>query len=197
MIAPKTAAIVLAAGRSRRMGKANKLLVPVAGVPMVRRVAETALASRAGPVIVVTGHEAERVKAVLSDLDLRFVHNPAHASGVAGSLRAGLAAVPSQCAAVLVLLGDMPFLRPDTLDALIAALDPAHGKTVALPVHHGRRGNPVIWHRTHFPALMALAGDSGARALLPGLGAALVRLPVDDPGILADVDRADDLEAQP
>ncbi|RMD87458.1 MAG: nucleotidyltransferase family protein, partial [Alphaproteobacteria bacterium] len=137
-----------------------------------------------------------RVKAALSGLDLRFVHNPDYAGGMAGSLRTGLAAVPPHCAAALILLGDMPFLRPDTLDALIAALDPAHGKTVALPVHHGKRGNPVIWHRMHFPALMALGGDSGARTLLPGLGAALVRLPVDDPGILADIDCADDLAGQ-
>ena len=191
---PETAAIVLAAGRSRRFGDRNKLLVPVAGVPMVRRVAETALASRARPVIVVTGHAAADVRAALAGLPLVFARNPDHGSGLAGSLKTGLAAVPAECDAALVLLGDMPQIRCATLDALIAALDPDAGHTVAVPTYRGRRGNPVIWHRTHFPALMAIAGDAGARVLLPKLGAAVRRLAVDDPGVLADIDRADDLQ---
>jgi molybdenum cofactor cytidylyltransferase len=92
--APNVAAIVLAAGRSRRMGGTNKLLAPVSGAPMVRRVAETALASAASPVIVVTGHQADAVEAALAGLDLTIVHNPDHAAGLAGSLKTGLAALP-------------------------------------------------------------------------------------------------------
>ncbi len=191
MTGPEAAAIVLAAGRSRRFGRDNKLLLPVAGVAMVRRVAETALESRARPVIVVTGHEAEAVQAALAGLPLVFVRNPDHGSGLASSLKTGLAEVPAACAAALVLLGDMPHVRRATLDALIAALDPDAGHTVAVPTYRGRRGNPVIWHRRHFAALRGLEGDRGARRLFPGLGAAIVDVPVDDPGIHVDIDSAD------
>ncbi len=188
MSAPETAAIVLAAGCSRRMGAANKLLLPLAGAPMVRRVAETALESRARPVIVVTGHEADAITGALAGLPLVLVRNPGYGSGLASSLGVGIAAVPAECAAALVLLGDMPHVRRATLDALIAALDAPAGRTVAVPVHDGRRGNPVIWHRRHFAALRRLEGDRGARRLFPRLGSAIVDVPVDDPGIHIDID---------
>ena len=187
----EAAAVVLAAGRSRRFGRANKLLRPVAGTPMVRRVVETALESRARPVIVVTGHEADAIEAALAGLPLVLARNPDYGSGLASSLGVGIATVPADCAAALVLLGDMPHVQPATLAALVAALDPHAGRTVAVPTFRGRRGNPVIWHRTHFSALMKLEGDRGARALLATLGDAVRAVPVADPGIHVDFDSED------
>src|SRR5262245_7699568 len=103
----QVAAIVLAAGRSSRMGPQNKLIADIAGKPMVRRVAETALASAARPVLVVTGHMAAEVGAALSGLDVTPVANPDYATGLASSLKAGIRAVPAGCDGALVLLGDM------------------------------------------------------------------------------------------
>lgn len=162
--AGRPAAIVLAAGRSSRMGS-NKLVAEVGGVPMVRRVAQAALASRASPVVVVTGNDADRVAAALSGLDVRLVHNGAYADGLSTSLKAGLAALPETADAALVLLGDMPLVRGEDCDAILAALA-ADGILVALATADGKRGNPVAWSRRLFPELRATEGDAGGRALL-------------------------------
>src|SRR5262249_22248058 len=92
----RIAAVVLAAGRSTRMGGPNKLLAEIRGRPLVRITVETALASRADPVIVVTGHERDRVEQALAGLDVRLVHNPDYADGLSTSLKAGIAAVPPE-----------------------------------------------------------------------------------------------------
>ena len=88
---PSIAAVVLAAGRSTRMGAENKLLADIGGKPMVRRVVEAALASRARPVLVVTGHQADGVRAALAGLEVAFVDNPDYAVGLSSSLKAGIA----------------------------------------------------------------------------------------------------------
>jgi molybdenum cofactor cytidylyltransferase len=169
------------------MGGPNKLLAPVAGVPMVRRVAETALASAASPVIVVTGHQAREVEAALAGLDVTLVHNPHHAAGLAGSLKTGLAALPPDAAAFVVCLGDMPLIEPAHIDRLIAAFDP-QSRPICVPVHAGRRGNPVLWSRRYIPDMLALQGDHGARPLLKEHAAAIAEVPVGTDTIFADFD---------
>ena len=166
--AGKTAAVVMAAGRSSRMG-ANKLVAEVAGKPMVRHVAEAALASRADAVVVVTGHEPERVEAALEGLDVRYVHNPHYADGLSTSLRAGLTAIPEDAEAALILLGDMPLVTSEDCDKVLAGL--AEPDTlVAIAAVDGARGNPVAWSRRLFPELKATEGDAGGRALLSRYG---------------------------
>jgi len=182
------AAVVLAAGRSQRMGAANKLLQPVDGKPMVRHVAETALASRADPVIVVLGHEGGAVREALADLPVRFVEATSYADGLSQSVRAGLEAVPEMAEAAAFLLGDMPHLHAETVNALIAGLAEAEDGGAALPVYEGKRGNPVLWSRRHFTEIMALTGDTGAKPLLDHLDNEIVEVPVDDPGVLVDID---------
>ena len=164
--APRVAAVVLAAGTSSRMGGANKLLQPVGGKPMVRHAVEAALHSPAAPVIVVTGHEVERIKAALAGLDVTFVHNPAFASGQASSLKAGIAALPADADGVAIFLGDMPLVTPEIIGRLIAAFDPGEGRVICVPVHEGRRGNPVLWGRRFLAEMQRLDGDEGARRLL-------------------------------
>jgi molybdenum cofactor cytidylyltransferase len=180
------AAIVLAAGRSTRMGGPNKLLLPLGGKPVVAHAVEAALASRARPVIVVTGHQADAVTEALADYDVLTVHNPDYATGLASSLKAGVRAVPEDADGALVVLGDMPAIPHQLLDHLIDAFGARPDATAALPVHEGRRGNPVLLGRALFPAVLRLEGDEGARRLIGRDG--VVEVPVDDAGIAADVD---------
>lgn len=163
--AQRIAAVVLAAGLSSRMGS-NKLLAPWNGVPLLRRTVAAALASQAGPVLVVTGHEADRVAQALSGLDVQFVHNPDFAQGLSTSLRAGIAAVPDDCDGAMVLLGDMPEIGASLLDRMIAAFSPADGRAICVACAHGKRGNPVLWARRYFAEIETVTGDAGAKHLI-------------------------------
>jgi molybdenum cofactor cytidylyltransferase len=184
----RVTAIVLAAGRSTRMGAANKLLADLAGKPMVRHAVEAALASRASPVLVVTGHQTSEVCAALAELDVTFVANPGYAAGLSSSLKAGIAAAPSSASGVLVLLGDMPRITSGHIDQLIAAFDAADGQAIIVPMHEGRRGNPVLWPKAFFAEMLQLEGDSGAKRLL-GLHAGSVReVDLGTDAIFADID---------
>lgn len=183
----KVAALVLAAGSSRRMGGANKLLQPVGGIAMLRRVVNAALASRCTSVLVVTGAQAEAAQACLGGLDVQCVHNPDHASGMASSLRCGLAALPADADAAVVLLADMPWIDGSHVDRLLAAFDPQQPKIVA-PVREGRRGNPILWPREFFAEMMAVEGDVGAREVLARHATLVDTVTFDDDAIFADVD---------
>jgi molybdenum cofactor cytidylyltransferase len=184
----RVAAVVLAAGRSTRMGAVNKLIAEIGGKPLVRIAAEQAIASRASPVIVVTGHQREQVEAALEGLPVRLVHNPNYADGLGTSLRAGIAAVPADADAAIVCLGDMPQVDSALIDKLIAAFDPERGALVVVPSIAGRRGNPVLWSRRFFPDLMAIEGDIGARHLIGNYAEAVVEIPVAGEAALIDVD---------
>jgi molybdenum cofactor cytidylyltransferase len=188
------AAIVLAAGRSTRMGGPNKLLAEVRGKPLVRLAVEQALASAARPVIVVTGHQRERVEAALAGLAVTFVHNPDYADGISTSVKAGVAAAPARADGAIVCLGDMPQVDAKLIDRLIAAFDPEKGALVVVPVMDGKRGNPVVWSRRFFPELGELGGDVGARNLIAGYPEAIAEVPVAGRGALFDVDTPDALD---
>jgi molybdenum cofactor cytidylyltransferase len=191
----RTAAIILAAGRSTRMGGPNKLLAEIAGRPLVRIAAEQALASRARPVIVVTGHQREKVEAALAGIKVERVHNPDFAAGLSTSVRAGLAAVPPDVDGAVVCLGDMPQVDAALIDNLIAAFDPERGALVVVPTIAGKRGNPVVWSRRFFADLSALEGDVGARHLIGRYPEAVVEVPVNDGAALVDVDTPEALIA--
>jgi molybdenum cofactor cytidylyltransferase len=190
----KVAAIVLAAGRSTRFGEANKLLAEIGGKPMVARAAALALASRARPVIVVTGFEAERVATALKDLGVEIAHNPDFAQGIGTSLRAGLRAVPRASDGALILLGDMPRVDASVLDALLAAFAANGAESICVPVHAGRRGNPVLWARAYFPEMMRLSGDRGAKQLMRLHPGKIVEVEVGTDSIFKDIDLAADLD---
>lgn len=188
---PKIAAVVLAAGASRRMGGVDKLLADLNGAPLVRRTVEGVLSSLARPVAAVVA-DAD-VVAALDGLPVQIVFNPDAASGMASSLKAGLAALPPDIAGVAACLGDMP-LAAAAIDRLIAAFDPAGGRDIVAPTRGGRRGNPVLWGRAHFAAIQQLTGDVGARALLADRADRLVLVETAADGVLIDVDTAEDLE---
>ncbi len=184
----RIAAVVLAAGRSTRMGGSNKLLAEIAGEPLVRIAAEAAIASRAKPVIVVTGHERGRIERALAGLPVRLVHNPDFAQGLGTSLKAGIAAVPAEADGAIVCLGDMPQVDAALIDRLIAAFDPEKGALAVVPTIDGNRGNPVLWSRRFFPDLMAIEGDVGARHLIARYSEAVVEVPLTGKAALVDVD---------
>jgi molybdenum cofactor cytidylyltransferase len=189
------AALVLAAGRSSRMGGPNKLLETIGGRPLVRIAAEAALASRARPVIVVTGHQHERVEAALAGLPVKLVHNPHYADGLGTSLKAGIAALPAEADGVIVCLGDMPQVDAPLIDRLIGAFDPDRGALVVVPTIAGKRGNPVVWSRRFFSDLMAVEGDVGARHLIGRYPEAVVEVPLTGNAALTDIDTPEALQA--
>jgi molybdenum cofactor cytidylyltransferase len=188
--APKFAAVILAAGSSRRMG-ANKLLARLGGKALARHVGEAAAASGVAQTIVVTGHERERIEAALSGLPARFAHNAGHASGMASSLKAGVAALGPGISGALVLLGDMPGITPDMIDRMLAAA--GDGTRIVVATHHGRRGNPVFWPRRFFGEIAALTGDEGARALIGEHGDAVVTVELGE-AAGRDIDTREELE---
>jgi len=193
--APRIAALVLAAGRSTRMGGPNKLLADLDGRALVARTVDAALASRARPVIVVTGHQRDEVTAALAGRPVQFVHNPDFAEGLSTSLRAGLAAVPADADGALVCLGDMPEVSGVVIDRLIAAYNPVEGRAICVPVAGGKRGNPVLWDRGFFADMAAVAGDTGAKHLIGANPDQVAEVPVDDDGVLRDVDTPDAIAA--
>ena len=189
------AGIVLAAGRSTRMGADNKLLQELRGRPILRHAVEAQLEARLAPVLVVTGHQREEVEAVLADLPVRFVHNPDYASGLAGSLRAGVAALPPDAEAAVVSLGDMPNVTPQVIERLAESHLRQPDALAVVPTLFGHRGNPVLLARAIFPAVSLLSGDRGARRLLDEAGNRVVEVPFEDPAIAIDVDTPEALKA--
>ena len=189
----RIAGLVLAAGRSTRMGGPNKLLEEINGRALVRIATDHVLASGARPVIVVTGHQRERVERALAGLAVTFVHNPDFAEGLSTSLKAGLGALPGENDGALVLLADMPRVDANLIDSLIDAFDPARGALVVVPTFDGKRGNPVLWSRRFFADLMTLQGDVGARHLIGSHAEAVTELPASGSAVLTDVDTPDAL----
>ena len=192
---PRIGAVVLAAGQSRRMGTLNKLLIEVDGEPMVRRVAAAALASRAEPVVVVTGHEAKRVEAALDGLDVVVVHNPDFAEGMSSSLEHGLQALDSGLDGALICLGDMPRTSAALIDRLISGFNPLEGRAIGVPTWRGKRGNPVLWAARYFGEMQALSGDVGARHLIGDHADAVYEVESPDHSVTIDVDTPEALDA--
>lgn len=189
---PRIAALVLAAGRSSRMGPSNKLVADLDGQPLVRHVVRAALDSACVSTTVVVGHMADRVTAALDGLDVSIVDNPDFADGLSTSLQAGLKALPDDIDAAIVLLGDMPRIDAQTVDRLIGAYDPIQSALIVVPTHAGKRGNPVLWSRRYFNELMRLRGDVGARQLFDEFSEAVVELELG-PAVAFDIDTPDAL----
>ena len=185
------AAVVLAAGLSRRMGQA-KLLMPVGGRAIVRYVVESVLAGGVDLVWVVTGPDVEPIEAALAGLEVQIAVNPAPAEGQASSLRAGIAALPASVDAVLIALGDQPSLAPSIIPALLAARRTSP-KLIVAPRYRDGQGNPVLFKREIFPELLRLTGDQGARPIIQKEPARVEWVELDLP-MPPDVDTLDDYE---
>jgi molybdenum cofactor cytidylyltransferase len=187
------AAIILAAGRSARMGS-HKLLLPFKGRPLVRWVVEAALASGAAPVIVVVGHGGERVRAALPDGRLIAILNPSYAEGMSTSLKIGLAATPKEVEGALIVLGDQPLITTNIINTLIAESSAAPDAIIAAS-YQGRQGNPVLFPRQYFAELEAVTGDAGGRSLLARYPERIRLVEIDDAQAGLDIDTPAEYQA--
>ncbi|MCW5943637.1 MAG: nucleotidyltransferase family protein [Fimbriimonadaceae bacterium] len=181
--------VVLAAGRSTRMGS-DKAMVPIAGEPMIRRVVRSVQGLR--PIVVVAGANDAEVRAALRGLDVAVAANPHPEDGLASSLAAGIRATPGD-AAVLVVLGDMPWMNPATLAAIVEAYREGAGSPIVVPVHEDRAGNPVLFDPAYRSELLVLKGDEGGRRIWRAHRDRVRFVSVGDPAELDDVDAPADL----
>ncbi len=190
------AAIVLAAGRSSRMNGTNKLLAEIDGIPIIVRTLQNILRSKARPLTVVVGNDADLIRKALSQADLTDTHIvscPTYAMGLSHSLKAGIASLPSHVEAAIVCLADMPFVQPDDIDRLISEFNPAKNHLIVVPVHQGRQGNPMVWGKEFFAHIMKLEGDKGARQILEKYAQSIIEVEIHHQGIFMDIDSPDDL----
>jgi molybdenum cofactor cytidylyltransferase len=193
--APRIAALVLAAGRSTRMGAANKMLQEVDGKPMLASVLDAVEASECSTTVAVTGYETDAVSPLLAGRDLLAVHNPNYAQGLSSSLKAGLRALPRDIDGVLVALGDMPRVSAAHINRLIAAFNPLEGRAIVVPAADGQRGNPVLWSAEFIPAMLSLEGDRGAKPLFEEFADRLAEVEMADDAVLLDIDTPEKLAA--
>jgi molybdenum cofactor cytidylyltransferase len=187
-------AIVLAAGRSRRMGS-QKLLLPFAGTTVIGHVVDQLLASAVDRTCVVAGHQAERIAAELAGRRVEVVVNSAYQSGMLSSVRCGLRALPPQCRAVLVALGDQPSITSALVDEMLRAFA-AGGRDILVPVHQGRRGHPILLSLRFRDEVLSRYDDVGLRGLLRAHPDDVLELPAASDAILWDMDRPEDYQRQ-
>lgn len=196
--APIIAAVILAAGRSRRMAPHNKLLIADrSGKPMIARVVDNVLSSKARPILVVTGHQAAEIDEALGGRPVRRVHAADYGEGLSASLKAGIAAVPPEAAAAIVCLGDMPLVTGRVIDRLLEAYDADEGRLIVLPTFRGKQGNPMLWDRRFFPEIMQISGDSGARSLIAKHLEHVTEVEIGEDAVLRDFDTTEALASLP
>jgi molybdenum cofactor cytidylyltransferase len=172
------------------MGRAKQLL-RFRGQTLLECVVDNALRSLLHEVVVVVGHQADRLVPLLTGRGVAVVRNPRYASGQSSSIRAGLGALGAEADAALFLLGDQPLITPEIIDTILAAYQ-RNPAPIVQPTFGGRRGNPVLFDRRTFPRLTALAADTGARVLFEAYAGQIVKVPVADPAIHFDIDTEQD-----
>jgi molybdenum cofactor cytidylyltransferase len=198
--APRVAVLVLAAGRSTRMGGPNKMLADANGAPLVVHAVKAALESQAVEILVVLGHMADQVRAGIENAipgrsRLRFVTNPDFVDGLSTSVRTGIGALSSNVDAAIVQLGDMPGVGAGLLNRLIAAFSPVEGRAICVPTVGGKRGNPVLWARRFFPEMATLSGDSGAKHLIGEHADLVCEVEMTGEAAITDIDTPEALKA--
>lgn len=175
------------------MGRKNKLLLPVGDTTVLGAVLAAASDIADTDVLVVTGHEADAVGRLAHAMAIRSVHNPAFASGMGSSIRAGVAAA-DPASAMMIWPGDLPFVQPATVRALLGLATPElHETILARPTYLGTAGHPVLFGAAYRAELLATDPARGALPIVHRHRAFLQDLAVDDPGILRDIDTPDDL----
>ena len=186
-------AIVLAAGESSRFGGC-KQLVRMSGKTLLDHVLDTLrTATTIHDVLVVLGARAEEIRREVRFDCERIVMNPDHARGMSTSIHAALRALPENTDAAMFVLADQPFVSPQTIDALASEYERSKAALI-VPTYKGARGNPVVAARSLFGEMMSIKGDVGLRALFDKYAATIVRIPVDDVGIVTDIDTPQDLD---
>lgn len=186
------AAIILAAGQSKRFGDQNKMLFEVDGIAIIRRTVDTVVSAELGDVVLVSGDDTAGLLSACEGTNIRHIENPTPWAGMGTSLATGANAISEDIEAFFVILGDMPYLKSETIIQMAAAFDPTGGNDIAVPVHNGRRGHPVLFAKKYLTQLRALTGDHGARAILIKHPERIQAIVVDDAGTLIDIDKPED-----
>jgi len=189
---PRVSAVILAAGMSTRMG-ALKQLLPLNGRTLLENVLESVRKSQVDEVVLVLGFEADTIQEKIPLDRVKVVVNEAYREGMGASVRVGIEQVSPDADAALVMLADQPFVKPDSLDRLIH-IYAEQKPQIVIPVYQGFRGNPVLLDRSVFPELLNLGGDIGCRAIFGSHTENILKVPVEDIGVLVDIDTQADFE---
>ena len=187
-------AVLLAAGRSERMGRNNKLLLNVDGIPLVRKSAINILNSNVTSMTVVTGFDENKIVNALSGLNVNFVKNINFREGLSSSLKAGLANITPTPSAVIICLADMPKIQPEHINQLIENFDPLKGWEICIPTNNGKRGNPVLIGSRFFPYIFETSGDFGAKQVMKQHSHKIVEVEIGTSDIHFDIDTQDEYE---
>jgi|TARA_B100000003_G_scaffold38518_1_gene32727 molybdenum cofactor cytidylyltransferase len=187
-------AVLLAAGRSERMGPNNKLLLNVDGIPLVRKSAINILNSNVTSMTVVTGFDENKIVNALSGLNVNFVKNINFREGLSSSLKAGLANITPTPSAVIICLADMPKIQPEHINQLIENFDPLKGWEICIPTNNGKRGNPVLIGSRFFPYIFETSGDFGAKQVMKQHSDKIVEVEIGTSDIHFDIDTQDEYE---
>jgi len=187
-------AVLLAAGRSERMGRNNKLLLNVDGIPLVRKSAINILNSNVTSMTVVTGFDENKIVNALSGLNVNFVKNINFREGLSSSLKAGLANITPTPSAVIICLADMPKIQPEHINQLIENFNPLKGWEICIPTNNGKRGNPVLIGSRFFPYIFETSGDFGAKQVMKQHSDKIVEVEIGTSDIHFDIDTQDEYE---
>ena len=188
-------AILLAAGESRRMGELNKLELPVNGVPLLRRTAETLLASNLKEIVVVLGHQAEKVREILEGLPLHIVENEAYREGQMTSVYKGLLSLSKVCDGVMICLSDQPLLEVDDVNVLIEAFGQRSHGSILVPTFKGQRGNPIVFDYQHRQGILNGERNLGCKKLIKKNPQQVCSFEMDSKHVVIDLDTPEDYAA--
>ena len=191
-------AVILAAGESRRMGKQNKLLLPVGGEAMLVKLATSVCASDVGQVLVVIGHEAEKIRRELNEFPLNFVYNPNFSEGMTTSIKYGVKVVSHECDGLLICLGDMPFINTSEINKLIHAYVKNRIKgecLIVVPVFKRQRGNPVLFSIEFRNDILEHKKESGCKEVIMKNPDSVMEIEMDNENMLLDVDTMEDYQS--
>ena len=194
MVGKDIHAVLLAAGRSERMGRNNKLLLNADGIPLVRKSAINILNSNVASMTVVTGFDENKIVNALSGLNVNFVKNINFREGLSSSLKAGLANITPTPSAVIICLADMPKIQPEHINQLIENFDPLKGWEICIPTNNGKRGNPVLIGSRFFPYIFETSGDFGAKQVMKQHSDKIVEVEIGTSDIHFDIDTQDEYE---
>lgn len=189
------AAIVLAAGTSERFTGGNKLLAAFKGTTVLGQTIQNLISAGIETITVISGYDSEAVSQLATGAGVNVLENQDFKQGMATSIAVGIAGLEDDVAGALIVLGDMPLVRPKTIRVLCQALDRGQDKKIIVPIMQQKRGNPVLWHRDFFPVLATLSGSRGAKQIIRSHPGVVLEVAVDDPGIHIDLDTREDIDA--
>ena len=185
--------IILAAGKSKRMHEINKLLIKINNKTMIEKIVDSSLKSLANNTIVVLGYESEILQRLLINKNITTVVNKEYLKGQSSSLQIGISALPEECDAAVVILGDMPDINSTLINQLIENYNPSDNKSIIIPTYKNKKGNPVLIDREFFPDILSIKGDKGAKDIIKVNKKYINEIPQKQSAIINDIDTKEDL----